>query len=81
MDHPQRVRLGSWDFPSGNNAVVYLEAETGDGVRHVSVEWDDPPPLSPRDLTFYENVVLPKITTLVQQYTERPGPSLVVRLD
>ena len=55
-----KLRLGSWDFPSGNNCEVNLERDT-EGVIHLWLAWNAPPPLSPQDDTHYMAVVIPAL--------------------
>jgi len=75
-----RAPLGSWTCPSGNSVDVYLEPDSGDGVRHVTLGWDTPPPLCEADLVYYLAVILPAVTRRAQEYLERPGPALAVVL-
>lgn len=71
------VRMGSWRCPSGNSVAVFLEGGA-EPVRHLTLEWDVPPPLAPADHVFYRLVILPAIVRRVAEYLEQPGPSLVV---
>ena len=74
----ERVRLGKWGFPGGNNVTAFLEPDAGDGVRHATSEWDSPPPLGASDERHYLTVVLPALTRRAQEYLERPGRALVL---
>ena len=42
--------------------------------------WDSGPPFVPGDEAYYKIVVLPAVTRLVQEYTEKIGRTLVVTL-
>jgi hypothetical protein len=72
-----RVRLGSWDCPSGNNVVVFYRP-LRDGLATLEMEWDTPPPLFPADEVFYLGVIRPAVVRLMTEYTERSGRALVV---
>ena len=73
-----RVRLGSWGYPSGNSVDVYLEPGDRAGVRHLALEWDDPPPLCTADLVHYLVVILPAVARRSAEYLEKVGPAVVV---
>jgi hypothetical protein len=72
-----RHRLGAWVCGSGN-AVEVAFVRDAVGLAYVAFEWDAPPPLSPMDQHEYEHRILPDVVRLVQEYTESPGPALVV---
>jgi len=55
-----KLRIGSWDFPSGNNCEVEFERDAK-GVAHMWLAWNAPPPLSPEDYRYYMTVVLPAL--------------------
>jgi hypothetical protein len=74
-----RVSLGSWRCRSGNSIDVFVES-VEDGVRHVTLEWDSPPPLSDADYADYVTGILPAMTRRLQEYLERPGRALVLQL-
>ena len=59
-----KLRIGSWDFPSGNNCEVDLERDAI-GVTHLYLAWNTPPPLSAEDYTRYMAVVLPALIETV----------------
>ncbi len=73
-----RVRIGTWTFPSGNHADVYLAPDPGDGARRATCEWASAPPLSVEDEWHYLAVVLPALTRQAQEYLERPGRAMVL---
>jgi hypothetical protein len=50
------------------------------GTRYLMAEWDGPPPFSGPDEIDYDRTILPAIVRRGQEYLERPGPLLVVRL-
>jgi hypothetical protein len=72
-----RARLGTWDTPAGNSVDVFLSGEGS--LRQIACEWDRYP-LSAEDELFYTLQILPQLTRRVQEYLERPGRTLVVRL-
>ena len=75
----ERVRLGDWTCPSGNNVEVFLRPHaTGGG--HVEFEWDSPPPLTDADAAHYAAVIRPTVLARVREYTERTGSALVIEL-
>jgi hypothetical protein len=77
MSRTPRVRLGSWDCPSGNNVEAFYAA-IDEGRGALELAWDTPPPLAPADEAFYLSVVQPAVARLAQEYTERTGRILVV---
>ena len=79
----QRVRLGDWTCPSGNNVVVYLRRDVAlEGLEHFEMEWDTPPPLPAADLVHYLTVILPAVHSRRAEWKEeRVGPALVVLPD
>jgi hypothetical protein len=79
----KRVRLGDWTCPSGNNVVVYLRHDPAlEGVEHLEMEWDTPPPLAAADLVHYLDVVLPAVHRRRAEWKEQPvGPAVVVMPD
>lgn len=78
MNHPGRMKLGSWRCPSGNGVDVFMEPDTGPGTRQLTLEWDTPPPLEPADEAYYLTVIQPAVARLVSEYTERTGRILVI---
>jgi hypothetical protein len=74
------VALGSWACQSGNSVDVYLGAGDGDGQRPLELRWDSPPPLSAADQRDYDQTILPAIVRRAQQYLEKGGRVLVVRV-
>jgi hypothetical protein len=73
-----RIRIGSWACRSGNSVDVFVHPD--DGIRHVTLEWDSPPPLSDADYADYVTGILPAMTRRLQEYLERPGRALVLQL-
>jgi hypothetical protein len=74
-----RHRLGDWTAPSGNNVIVYLRRDA-QGLVHIDMEWDEPPPLRAADELFYIAEIIPAINRLVREFTETPGdPTVWVR--
>jgi hypothetical protein len=73
----KRVRLGTWTCPAGNNVVVSLAGERA--VRRIECAWDRYP-LSAEDELVYTIEILPAITRRVQEYLEKPGRTLVLRV-
>ncbi len=67
--------LGAWDFPSGNQLVVSLEA--GNGVRRLRCAWHRFPP-SRKDRQHYAEIVAPEIYQRVQEYLEVPISQVLV---
>ena len=51
-----------------------------DGVCHVTVAWDAPPPLSDADYADYVNGILLAMTRRLQEYLERRGRALAIVL-
>jgi hypothetical protein len=76
----RRRKIGRWRCPSGNSVDAYLTPDEGSGLRHLELEWDAPPPLSPDDHAYYEAVILPALVARIAEYTEQRGPGLVVKL-
>jgi hypothetical protein len=74
-----RVHIGAWTCRSGNSVDVFLES-VDDGVRHVTVAWDAPPPLSDADYADYVNGILPAMTRRLQEYLECHGRALAIVL-
>jgi hypothetical protein len=72
-------RLGSWTLPSGDGCDVDL-VEVGEGIGELRFWWDSGPPFVPGDETYYKIVVLPAVTRVVQEYTEKLGRAMVVTL-
>lgn len=72
-----RVRLGSWDLPSGQNVEAYY-TPTAEGEGRIDMAWDDPPPLLPDDERFYRVVIRPAVIAAVRQYTEKVGGATLV---
>jgi hypothetical protein len=70
-------RLGSWTLPSGDSCDVDL-VEAGEGVGYLRFGWDSGPPFVPGDEAYYKIVVLPAVTKLVREYTEKIGRILVM---
>ena len=71
------TKLGTWTCPSGNSVDICL---VGDGVlRQIQCAWDRRP-LSVEDELFYTIEILPALTRRAQEYLERPGRALVVRV-
>jgi hypothetical protein len=79
----ERVRLGDWTCPSGNNVVVYLRRDIAlEGLEHFEMEWDTPPPLTAADLVHYLGVILPAVHRHRAEWKEEPvGPAVVVLPD
>ena len=75
-----RHKLGSWTCPSGNSCDVFLVREGRAKMEHVRFEWDREPPLRAADQLFYDVEILPAVIRLIKEYTERVGPTLVVKL-
>jgi hypothetical protein len=71
--------LGSWRCPSSNSVDVYLEGDDGSGLRHLTCQWDQFP-LSTPDEVHWTAVILPALTRTAQEYLEKTGGALVVRL-
>ncbi len=68
-----QVPLGSWRCPSGNSCDACFFRDP-DGLEHVKLAWDSPPPLSVADMIWYLGHVLPAITQRLAEYVERPAP-------
>jgi len=70
--------IGTWDFPSGNSADVYVWR---DGVAfHTLHLWDSGPPLTPADEGYYRDVVRPQVIVRVQEFLKLPGRVAVIEL-
>jgi hypothetical protein len=75
----ERVRLGDWTCPSGNNVEAFyrpLDAEQA----VVEMEWDAPPPLAPIDEAYYRAVIRPALVRRVHEYTEATSAAVVISL-
>ena len=75
---PDRVALGSWQTRNGNGVQAWLRFDA-EGVGHLDLEWDDPPPFTrEQDRVDYRVVILPQIMRRVHEYRERPGGRALV---
>ena len=64
-------RLGDWTCQSGNNVVAYLEPGPYKNTYQLRFLWDSPLPLSRADQLEYDARILPEVTRLFGEFTER----------
>ena len=74
---PQRVRLGDWTCPSGNNVEVFYQEIEGK-VGALELAWDDPPPLLAADEAYYAETILPAVLMRFREFTEHAGCTILV---
>jgi hypothetical protein len=68
MSTNEGLPMGAWVLPSGNTCDAVLTIDEN-GIRHILFAWDDPPPLSPADESFYRRVVIPEVAHRVLALT------------
>ncbi len=72
-------RLGSWTLPSGDSCDVDL-VEVSEGIAEIRFFWDSGPPFISGDEAYYKLRVLPAVSKLLEEYTEKVGRTLVIEL-
>ncbi len=76
-----RLRIGAWDYPSGNRIEVYLTGSLDDPLRELHCEWEDFP-LSRRDRRYYQQTVEAQIMGRLCEYLEiSPAKAMYVCAD